>query len=278
MEIGAGELALDELPDPLHRRSERNMRRTVPPGARSTREQSNKSAEWVDDGSSRITTPGERDSIITIVVGEDRYFERIYMPYNVVHATMRHESGQGTNGSVLGESAFDDMAPNAFSPFDILAIGASDVRSGKDALDRMGPFLKFGWQAGAIMHQASELRGRGLWPWKYMRNLQRNGSARTEVVSVGSPELLAELYNAEVSRVAVWRGTDTHGRRPDNVTNTAVLRPVPPRLYSHKEKRVLHWRHTEIRDLISIRSHMRQRTRHKLRLTSSLKSSHSFNS
>ena len=64
IDVGARELVLDEVPDPFHGRSEGNIRRT---GSlvRSTSEQGNKLAEGVDNESSGIITPGERDRIAT---------------------------------------------------------------------------------------------------------------------------------------------------------------------------------------------------------------------
>ena len=77
IEVGARELFLDEAPDPFYGRSKGNIRRT---GSlvRSTSEQGNRSAEGVDDESSRVITPGERDRIV--VVGEDRYSTESRLP------------------------------------------------------------------------------------------------------------------------------------------------------------------------------------------------------
>jgi len=72
IEVGTRELVIDEGPDPFHERSEGNIRR-IGSLVRSTSEQGNKSAEAINDESSRITTPGEHIKII--VVRKDRYFD-----------------------------------------------------------------------------------------------------------------------------------------------------------------------------------------------------------
>ena len=73
VEVGTGELGLDDLPEPVHWRTKCNVRGIG--RSRATGEQGNELAAGVDDDGPRVPAPGERTGIFVICM--DCYFHRI---------------------------------------------------------------------------------------------------------------------------------------------------------------------------------------------------------
>jgi hypothetical protein len=88
VEVGTVKLGQDEEPEPMHGHTEGNVQRISL--ARSTSEQSNKSAKGIDNDRSTITAPGERTRV---VVGVDHCFNRVNIAHGEVPANVRQESG-----------------------------------------------------------------------------------------------------------------------------------------------------------------------------------------
>lgn len=73
VEVGTGELGLDDLPESVHWRTKRDVR--VIGWTRATGEEGNELAEGVDDDGPRVPAPRERIGFVVIAV--DCCFHRI---------------------------------------------------------------------------------------------------------------------------------------------------------------------------------------------------------
>jgi hypothetical protein len=70
VEVGTGELGLDDPPEPVHWRTKRDVRGIG--WTRSSSEEGNKVARGVNNDRPRVPTPGERTRVA--VIGMDCYF------------------------------------------------------------------------------------------------------------------------------------------------------------------------------------------------------------
>ena len=66
VEVGTGELGLDNLPEPVHRRAKRDVRGIG--WSRATGEEGNKFAKGINNDGPRVPTLGERTRVVVIVV------------------------------------------------------------------------------------------------------------------------------------------------------------------------------------------------------------------
>jgi len=73
VEVGTGELSLDDFPEPVHWRTKRDVRGIS--WSCATGEEGNELAEGVDDDGPRVPALGERTGVV--VVGVDCCFHRI---------------------------------------------------------------------------------------------------------------------------------------------------------------------------------------------------------
>lgn len=118
VEVGAGDLGLDVVPEPVHdvldleRHCQTHDGRAVGDFRRvgrssATGEEGNEFGEGTGDEGPRVSTPTERTRVV--VVGVDGYFDRVQVAKDGVAALMRFEPCQTTVGGARGEAAFDDV-------------------------------------------------------------------------------------------------------------------------------------------------------------------------
>jgi len=93
VEVGARELGLDDLPEPVHWRTKRDVREAGRTCA--TSEEGNELAEGVDDDGPRVPTPGEWTGVV--VIGVDCRFHGIAAAKGKVTANVRLKSSQTTD-------------------------------------------------------------------------------------------------------------------------------------------------------------------------------------
>ena len=162
VEVGTGELGLNDLPEPVHWRTKRDVRGIG--WTRATGEEGNELAEGVDDDGPRVPAPGERTGVV--VIGVDCCFHRIAAAQGEVTANMRLKSGQTTDRGERGEAAFYNVSHGV--AFVVFVVGCAYLFGGENASEleeTFGWIIKIGWRIYARVHQADELGGVDLRAW-----------------------------------------------------------------------------------------------------------------
>lgn len=164
IQIGTGELLLDEFPDPLEESGESDVgaiRSLVRPAS----EQRNKLAGGGDDERSRTTSFGEGAGVV--LVRKDGHLERLHIAGNEVLADERHKPGERADGGVGSEAALEN-ATNAIA-LEVQSVGVVDLIGGEHASESKEAVfgvLELGWDVDTFLHQGFELRRGQLRTWK----------------------------------------------------------------------------------------------------------------
>ena len=162
VEAGTGELGLDDLPEPVHWRTKRDVSGIGWTCA--TGEEGNELAKGIDDDGPRIPAPAERTG--AVVIGVNCYFYRIAVAWDEVAANMRLKSSQTTDRGERGEAAFNNVSHGV--PFVVFVVGCAYLFCGKNASEPEETFvwiIEIGRRIDARVHQADELGGVNLGAW-----------------------------------------------------------------------------------------------------------------
>ena len=165
VEVGTGELVFDDLPEPVHGRTKRNVSAIA--CSRAAGEEGNELAEGVDDDRSRVPAPRERTGVV-VVIGVDCHFHRIAAAYGKVTANMRLKSSQTTDRGKGGEAAFYNVSHEV--AFAVFVVGCAYLFGRENASELKETFyrvVEIGRPMNARVHQTDELAGVNLRAWKY---------------------------------------------------------------------------------------------------------------
>lgn len=162
VEVGAGELSLDDLPEPLHERAVRNVRRVG--GTGTTGEQSNEFALGTDDESTRVTAFGERTGVV--VVGEDHGFDGVEAADETIDTLLGFKAAKTTNGGEGGMTTFNDISHGI--AIEVLVVGSLDLGGGHDLFEleeAVRGVVEFGLRIITRIHLAHERAGVDFGTW-----------------------------------------------------------------------------------------------------------------
>lgn len=162
VEVGAGELGLDDLPEPVHWRTKCDVRRVG--WTRAGSEEGNELATGVDDYRSRVPASGERTGVV--IIGVDRCFYRILGAWGVVTANMRLKSSPTTDRGERGVATFYDVSHGLV--FVVFVVGGAYLFGGENASELEESFvwiIEIGRRIESRVHQLDELGEVDLRAW-----------------------------------------------------------------------------------------------------------------
>ena len=153
VQVGTRELGLDDLPEPVHWRTKRDVRGIG--WTRATSEEGNELAVGVNDDRPRVPALTERTRVV--VIGEDCCFHRIAAAKGEVKANMRLKSSQTTDCGERGEAAFYNVSHGVIIV--VFVVGCADLFGGENASELEETFswiIEIGRRIDTRVHQADE--------------------------------------------------------------------------------------------------------------------------
>ncbi len=161
VEVDIGALGLDDIPEPVHWRTKRDVRGIG--WARASSEEGNELAAGIDDNGPRVPAPEERTE--AIATGVDCCLHRIATAYGEVTANMRLKSSQTTERGERGVAEFHNVSHG----FAIVAcvVGCAYLFGGDNAsvLEMIIWIIEIGQRIDTRVHQADEIAGGDLGAW-----------------------------------------------------------------------------------------------------------------